>query len=228
MVIQCTLYHTFAERQAQISGGSYESLAFLDDNPIAPVTKHPKPSDRTLRREAVFAAFAAQAKRVAEEAALAHATAAPAIMCTGGFRSQHSIEKALSQGIDLIGIGRAAAVDLDFPGRLLRSTSSHEQGQDLMSSSSSSVTNQEVHCLAYSIRGGEWLSTLVPLKLVGGGLSTLWHQAQIQRISRNRLPSVNVRFETLLLSQVVPVLISYVLPIVLLPAFAISVYRWVR
>jgi 2,4-dienoyl-CoA reductase-like NADH-dependent reductase (Old Yellow Enzyme family) len=84
---------------SQISGGSYESLAFLDADSA------PARSARTAAREAIFSAFSSRAKAVAIEAAQKQGTESekatgieatvPLIMCTGGFRSRQGIQQAL-------------------------------------------------------------------------------------------------------------------------------------
>ena len=180
----------------QISGGSYESLAFLERTASSALTSAQitqNSSTHTSRREAIFASFAAQAKRVATSAAASSfGRHAPLIMCTGGFKTLDGIEHAMcDDGIDLIGLGRAAAADPDLPPRLLASQRRPTRASD-----------KAVQCKEYSVTGGEWLQALVPLKLVGGSLVTLWHQMQMHRIARGAEPDLSRRYEGLLLREV--------------------------
>lgn len=174
----------------QISGGSYENLAFLADENSA--TR----SSRTKQREAIFAAFSSHAKAVAVKAANEQGglmKAPPLIMCTGGFRSRNGIEHALREdGIDLIGIGRPAAADPEWLERMLDipDGESYPKGKkDLQS------------CITYQVSGGMWLKKLIPLKLVGGGLATLWHELQMARIGRGKGTRADWSFERLLIVE---------------------------
>lgn len=111
-------------------------------------------------------------------------------MCTGGFRSRVGIEQALNEDdIDLVGIGRPAAADPEWTERLLKSTSE------------GTSKNHADRCVAYSVTGGRWLEKLVPLKIVGGGMTTLWHELQMSRIARGEETKVAWSFERLLLVE---------------------------
>lgn len=162
----------------QISGGTYESLAFLDKD--ASFT-----SLHTKHREAMFADFAAQAKETVLSAADSSQNPVPLIMCTGGFRTGKGIQQAIQEdGIDLIGLGRAAVVDGSLPLRLLASKNISD--------------GEKVMCIDYIVTGGEWLRRLIPLKLVGGSVTTLWHQMQIFKIARKEKVRLDYSFEWLL------------------------------
>ena len=168
----------------QISGGSYESLAFLDAD-AAPTAK----SFRTVKRESIFAAFASQAKKEAQAAARESQRVTPLIMCTGGFRTERGILQAIQEGgIDLVGLGRAAAVDLSLPAKLLAERLVADEDEQ-----------EQVACVDYTVTGGAWLQKLVPLKLVGASVTTLWHQLQMFRIARKETVRVQYSFERLLL-----------------------------
>ena len=113
-------------------------------------------------------------------------------MCTGGFKTLDGIEHAMSDdGIDLIGLGRAAAADPDLPQRLLASRRAPSVASDKVA-----------RCKEYRVTGGEWLQALVPLKLIGGSLVTLWHQMQMHRIARGAEPDLSGRYEGLLLREI--------------------------
>lgn len=117
----------------------------------------------------------------------------PLIMCTGGFRSRYGIEQALREdGIDLIGIGRAAAADPHWIERLLRHSPKHPQTK---------IMPELQSCVDYQVSGGTWLKTAIPLKLVGGGLATLWHELQMARLGRGAETRVAWSFERLLLVE---------------------------
>jgi 2,4-dienoyl-CoA reductase-like NADH-dependent reductase (Old Yellow Enzyme family) len=85
----------------EISGGTYEAPAMA----LGPR------KESTLQREAYFLDFAAQARtRVKTPLAV-----------TGGFRSHAGIQSALASGaLDMVGLGRALALDPDFPRKLLQ------------------------------------------------------------------------------------------------------------
>lgn len=173
----------------QISGGSYENLAFLEADAAS--------SSRTNQREAIFAAFASQAKEVALAAASAVENATvPLIMCTGGFRSRAGIERAIKEdGIDLIGIGRPAAADPQWIERLLQPSAYNEK--------ESHVSREDRDkCVEYKVNGGRWLQKLVPLKIVGGGMMTLWHELQMSRMARGQERRVKWSFERLLVVEI--------------------------
>jgi 2,4-dienoyl-CoA reductase-like NADH-dependent reductase (Old Yellow Enzyme family) len=85
----------------EISGGTYE----------APVmAKGVKLKESTVRREAFFLEFADKARAL---------TRVP-LAVTGGFRTRVGIEAALASGaLDMVGLARSVAVDLDFPRKIL-------------------------------------------------------------------------------------------------------------
>ncbi len=84
----------------EISGGTFESLVFLDNS---------EQRESTVRREAFFLEYA-QAIRDSSDVPL---------MITGGFRHLDTMEDALSSGAtDMIGIARPFCVDPDFPKKL--------------------------------------------------------------------------------------------------------------
>lgn len=168
----------------QISGGSYENLAFLESD--APKSS----STRSKKREAIFSAFASRAKEVVLNATEnGQRGNPPLIVCTGGFRSRAGIQQALEEdGIDLVGIGRPAAADPGWIGRLLQKSNS----SDVRPSDS---------CINYKVSGGGWLQKLIPLKIVGGGMMTLWHEMQMSRLGRGMDTQAEWSFERLLLVE---------------------------
>lgn len=122
-------------------------------------------------------------------------------MCTGGFRSRAGIERALTEdGIDLVGIGRPAAADPDWTRRLLQPPNSSSSTSAIHNKSSTSKEGYD-KCIDYKVTGGKWLQTLVPLKIVGGGMTTLWHELQMSRIARGKETRVEWSFERLLIVE---------------------------
>jgi hypothetical protein len=161
-------------------------LAFLESDALSPSLA------RSHHREATFSAFASRAKEVVlnatEESQRGNA---PLIVCTGGFRSRAGIQHALQEdGIDLIGIGRPAAADPEWIERLLQ----HPKTSNVDSSDS---------CIRYKVTGGKWLQKLVPLKIVGGGMMTIWHEMQMSRLGRGADARAGWSFERLLLVEFV-------------------------
>jgi 2,4-dienoyl-CoA reductase-like NADH-dependent reductase (Old Yellow Enzyme family) len=87
----------------EVSGGTYEQLAFFQDTPQAEVR------DSTRQREAMFLEYAKSIKAVATMP----------IMVTGGFRTKAGMDDALAAGhTDMIGVARPFCLDPSFPQRL--------------------------------------------------------------------------------------------------------------
>lgn len=88
----------------EISGGTYESVAFMGDAPS---------KASTLDREAYFLGFAEKIR----------ASVSTPLLLTGGFRTAEGTDAAITSGaVDLVGIARPMALQLDFPRRLLAGT----------------------------------------------------------------------------------------------------------
>ncbi len=87
--------------QIEISGGSYEKVAFIEGNPQ---------KASTIKREAYFLEYAEKVRNL---------TDVPLVV-TGGFRSSDGMETAItSKATDFIGLGRPLAVDPDFPNKAI-------------------------------------------------------------------------------------------------------------
>lgn len=87
----------------EISGGTYEAPAMSGSESL--VMK-----ESTRRREAYFLEFADMARQ---------AVTTP-LMVTGGFRTAEGMSDAITQGAtDLVGLGRALAIEPELPSRLL-------------------------------------------------------------------------------------------------------------
>jgi hypothetical protein len=99
----------------------------------------------------------------------------------------------------LVGVGRPAAADPTWTTRLLSHSDSLSNGK-----SENHAKTDENRCIPYEVTGGEWLQTLVPLKLVGGSVNTLWHQMQMRRIARGVRVRPDWTFERLLAVELFP------------------------
>lgn len=101
----------------EISGGTYEAPTMAQGvDGIA--RREAKVKDSTRRREAYFLDFAEQARtRVKVPLAV-----------TGGFRTRQGMTDALASGaLDVVGLGRALAIDPDFPKKLLSGQSAESR-----------------------------------------------------------------------------------------------------
>ena len=91
----------------EISGGSYEKVAFIEGTPV---------KESTRKREAYFLEYAEKVRQI---------TDIP-LLVTGGFRSKQAMLTALQNSeTDLIGLGRALVIDPDFPNKLLSKQNHH-------------------------------------------------------------------------------------------------------
>lgn len=109
------------------------------------------------------------------------------------------IASAMENGIDLVGIGRVSAADPDFTARLFG-----KPERIAPSPAAESKEDDGVRCRPYRMTGGGWMSGLVQLKVIGAGVSTLWHQSQMKRISRGQQPALGASFERLMLAELLP------------------------
>lgn len=93
----------------EISGGTYEQLAFMNPESSLEVR------DSSKKREAYFLQYA----RAIQRSLNASGNKTP-LMVTGGFRSADGMQRALeSQETDMIGLGRPLCTDPDFPNRII-------------------------------------------------------------------------------------------------------------
>lgn len=109
-------------------------------------------SERTTTesREAFFLDFATQTRKRFPSLIL---------MVTGGFRTRKGIAAALKSGVcDLIGIGRPAILNPDFPRLMMDDTYSDEEAQVV-------VSKVQIPLLA----------RLLQIKMLGGGAETVSH-----------------------------------------------------
>lgn len=90
-----TLLNPLSVDLVELSGGSYE----------APAMQGQARDGRTLAREAYFAEFARDIRKVA----------AMPVMMTGGIRRRQVAEAVIQSGVDMVGIGTALAIDPHLP-----------------------------------------------------------------------------------------------------------------
>lgn len=112
-------------------------------------------SSRTRAREAFFAEFSSRARSRVQQICPENP---PLVLLTGGFRTRAGMADAIAAGhTDLIGIGRPACLDPHIASRIL------------------DPKTPTATCPTGEIRGiGLW-NTLVPVKLIGSGFSTVWY-----------------------------------------------------
>lgn len=123
----------------------------------------PQPSTRTARREAFFLSFAQRAHSVLPS------SSRMVIILTGGLRSRAGMASALSSGeIDMVALGRPAAVDPALPLRLL---------DRAIPDSDARAKTVEYTIPASAIAGK------LPIQLVGAGWGMQWHCAQMARVA---------------------------------------------
>ncbi len=96
----------------EISGGTYEAAAMVGA----------KRRESSQRREAYFLDYAEQVR--------ARVKTMP-LMVTGGFRTRAGMMEALSEGVDVIGMGRPLCVEPDLPERLLDGATDGAERVDL-------------------------------------------------------------------------------------------------
>lgn len=167
----------------EVSGGNYENPSFLTDGFDADAETAKlkgqkqeqasienkasvKVSDRTRKREALFATFAKRARGVLPQGS------GMKIIVTGGLRTRGGMASALETGaIDGVGIGRPACVHPDLPDYILNA---------------SVADSDEAHASppAYTVPGAGVLG-LLPIKILGAGWQTLWHNGMLAYLGQD-------------------------------------------
>lgn len=114
-------------------------------------------------------------------------TPLPAVMLTGGFRTQRAIEQSLSIAeADLIGIARPACVDPTWPARML------------------DPSRGSPDCLDYQPQGIDKIQPYIPLKIAGYGLGTGWHVFQLWKMAHRENTKPTRTFARLAFDELVP------------------------
>ncbi|KAF3388441.1 hypothetical protein F1880_003715 [Penicillium rolfsii] len=130
----------------EISGGTYEDPTMMGRGLRDETTNSQSPA--TESREAFFLDFATQTRKRFPNLIL---------MVTGGFRTRKGIESALKGGVcDLVGIGRPAVLNPDFPRLMMDDSCPHEQARVVFS-------KVQIPLLARLLR----------IRMLGGGAETV-------------------------------------------------------
>lgn len=94
----------------ELSGGTYEQLALLDESGNTTDSGAPLLSAASAKREAYFTEMAQKIRKV---------SSVP-LMVSGGFRTLRGMEEAVSNGVtDLIGLGRPLSSEPELPAKIL-------------------------------------------------------------------------------------------------------------
>ncbi|KAK4561815.1 hypothetical protein LTR86_004494 [Recurvomyces mirabilis] len=91
------------------------------------------------------------------------------VQLSGGFRTRTGMADAIySRSCDLIGLGRAAVLEPELPGKVLLNPSYDDEGALARS---------------HQIRG-QWFARMIPIKIVGGGLPIQFFYHNMRRLGR--------------------------------------------
>lgn len=106
----------------ELSGGTYEQLALLDESGNTTETGEQLMSAASARREAYFADMAQKIRKV---------SSVP-LMVSGGFRTLRGMEEAVANGVtDLIGLGRPLSSEPELPAQILAGNFSQARISDI-------------------------------------------------------------------------------------------------
>lgn len=184
---------------AEISGGNYENPSFMmhnfnaDDEMAklssttkATTTAQPPVRESTKNREAFFAGFAKRAKSVLPSKPVNgdSSTAQMALILTGGLRSRSGCVNAIeSAHVDLCGIARASALDPALP-RAFMNPSIPDDHLD----TSAALGRSSIVPTPKTAENPPGVLSMLPLKLMGAGWTTLYHALQMGRIVHGKQP----------------------------------------
>nr|OQO22164.1 hypothetical protein B0A51_08367 [Rachicladosporium sp. CCFEE 5018] len=144
----------------QISGGNAENKTSGLHQSFGKKTidKAPKMRESTRIREAFFTEFAEKVQSL---------NSSIPIQLSGGFRSRTGMADALDSGIcQMIGLGRAAVLEPELPRKVLLNP---EYDDELALG------------MSHIVRG-QWLSNLVPIKVIGSGLPIQFFYYNMKRL----------------------------------------------
>ncbi|WWD09216.1 hypothetical protein V865_007338 [Kwoniella europaea PYCC6329] len=155
----------------EISGGTYSSPAFASPESL-----------RTSSRQSLFAHFTTSLLP-----SLPPPPTGPAIILTGGLHDRQVIASSLNErACDLVGIGRPACLFPQLPNEIILN---------------SKLGDGEARVGGYPIPGSDLMKIILGgsdpkegIKLVGAGISTLWHEWQMCRIGRGTEPDINMHW----------------------------------
>lgn len=145
----------------EISGGNAEQRSSGLHNSFGTQSLRtaPKIKESTRIREAYYTEFAERVVKI-------DGLKCP-IQLSGGFRSRTGMADAILSGAcDLIGLGRTAVLEPDIPKRLLLN-------RDL--------SDDEALARPHIVRG-QWLSNMIPVKVVGSGLPIQFFYFNMRRL----------------------------------------------
>lgn len=124
--------------------------------------------------------------------------AGPAILLTGGLHDRPLIAASLrDRACDLVGIGRPACVYPRLPKEVildknLADTDTYLGGYRIRGASLIKTIFEGAN--SFSKKDKEGPSTAYGIPLVGAGVSTFWHEMQINRIGRGLEPDLNLHW----------------------------------
>jgi len=145
----------------EISGGNAEQRSSGLHNSFGAQSLRvaPKIKESTKIREAYFTEFAERVAQISEDKC--------PLQLSGGFRSRTGMADAInSKACDLIGLGRTAVLEPDIPKRLLLNTD---------------LADEEALARPHIVKG-QWLSNLIPVKVVGSGLPIQFFYFNMRRL----------------------------------------------
>lgn len=145
----------------EISGGNAEQKTSGLHNSFGAKSpsKAPRIRESTRIREAYYTEFAERVQNIEGKQC--------PIQLSGGFRSRDDMADAILSGAcDLIGLGRTAVLEPDIPKRLLLNAE---------------LEDDEALAAPHIIRG-QWLSNMIPVKVVGSGLPIQFFYWNMKRL----------------------------------------------
>lgn len=146
----------------EISGGNAEQKTSGLHNSFGAksIDRGQKMKESTRIREASFTGFAEKVKTMNSNVP---------VQLSGGFRSRTGMADAIYSGAcDLIGLGRSAVLEPELPKKILLNSAYDDEG---------SVARSHV------VRG-QWLSNMIPIKVIGSGLPIQFFYYNMRRLGK--------------------------------------------
>ena len=181
---------------AEISGGNYENPSFMmhdfnADDEMAKLSSNsttagrPPVKESTRNREAFFAGFAKRAKSALPSKLVnGESNAQMALILTGGLRSRSGCVNAIeSAHVDLCGIARASALDPALPRAFMDPSIPDDHIDPSHSPGRSSIVPSPK-----TAEKPPGVLSMLPLKLMGAGWTTVYHALQMARIVHGKQP----------------------------------------
>ncbi|WWC66566.1 uncharacterized protein I206_100469 [Kwoniella pini CBS 10737] len=162
----------------EISGGTYSSPAFASPESI----KSPSSTSSRSTRQSLFAHFTSTLLPF-----IPASPNGPAILLTGGLHDRNLIVSSLkNKACDLVGIGRPACLYPHLPSKIILNEN---------------ISDEQARFGGYNIPGSKLMKFILggsdtknSIKLVGAGISTMWHEWQLCRIGRGVEPDLNMHW----------------------------------